>query len=223
MWQERIGLLCDWFVTSWADELQKSLAQAKGNYFICLCRCSSFPKALFRRCSWTVYIAIRQNHCFLIEICIGWFLAACLRISIPFIEDFCNETHLSEHFGRTNTFALITCPKRFNGSGCFPSCPASRGFCWYTAFCFAYIDVRCKLTTIAIQWAPKHFISSWAIFPDILSATVQPTPQPNMGRHAWSLAWNPAQSLWIIRLCEQLWAKFCAQGIQVWLQNFRQI
>ena len=44
-------------------------------------------------------------------------LVACLRINAGLKGDSCRETHLWEHFGRTDTIALITHLKEFNISG----------------------------------------------------------------------------------------------------------
>ena len=43
----------------------------------------------------------------------------CVRISTGFKEVSFRETHLREHFGRTDQIALITCLKKLNVSGAF--------------------------------------------------------------------------------------------------------
>ena len=62
-------------------------------------------------------IAICLNHFVLIEVCSGDILVACCRICTGFKGDSFRETHLWEHFGRTDTIALITCLKKLNVSG----------------------------------------------------------------------------------------------------------
>ena len=68
-----------------------------------------------RRCTWTVY-AICLNHFILIDVCSIDILIECLRISTGFKGDSLRETHLWEHFGRTDKIALIPCLKSFNVS-----------------------------------------------------------------------------------------------------------
>ena len=70
-----------------------------------------------RRCSWTVQVAICLNHFVLIAVCSAEFSVVCLRICTGFKEVSFRETHLREHFGRTDQIALITYLKKLNVSG----------------------------------------------------------------------------------------------------------
>ena len=76
--------------------------------------CAFFFLAWFkyRRCSWTVWIAMCLNHFVLIAICSAEFLVVCLRICTGFQDVSFRETHLWEDFGRTDQIALITCLKK---------------------------------------------------------------------------------------------------------------
>ena len=76
-----------------------------------------FPNPKDRRCSWTVQIAICLNHFVLIAVCSVEFLVVCWRICTGFKGVSFRETHLWEHFGRTDQIALITCLKKLNVSG----------------------------------------------------------------------------------------------------------
>ena len=53
---------------------------------------------------------------------LGWILVVCLRICTCFKGVSFRETHLWEHFGRTDKIALITCLKNLNVSGAFLNC-----------------------------------------------------------------------------------------------------
>ena len=70
-----------------------------------------------RRCTWTVYIAICLSHFVLIDVCSAEFLVVCSRICTGFTGVSFRETHLWEHFGRTDKIALIMCLKKLNVSG----------------------------------------------------------------------------------------------------------
>ena len=62
-----------------------------------------------RRCAWTVWIAICLNHFVLITVCSAEDCTGFKGVSF-------RETHLWEHFGRTDQIALVTCLKKLNVS-----------------------------------------------------------------------------------------------------------
>ena len=55
----------------------------------------------------------------LIDVCSAENLVVCLGICTGFKGVSFRETHLREHFGRTNKIALITCLKKLNVSSAF--------------------------------------------------------------------------------------------------------
>ena len=97
----------------------------------------NFRFADFRRSSWTVEVAIFSNHFILIDACLAEFLVVCLRICTGFKRISFRETHLWEHFGRTDKIALITCLKKLNVSDAFLIC--SRWDTWITTYPYQWL------------------------------------------------------------------------------------